>query len=139
MRAKKFLQQVEKLDKMIENKMAEKALWEAVAMGITPQTGGERVQSSGSQHRMADAIEKYIDIEKEIKERMEERKAIIAVIEQLDAVEYDILHKVYVLHRELMDVAEDRGRSYSWITTMHGAALAKVQIILDGKGNEKEV
>lgn len=139
MRAKEYLQKIEKLDRMIENKMAEKAKWEAIANGITPQTGGERVQTSGSQQRMADAIEKYIDFEKEIKEKIEERKAIISVIEQLDAVEYDILHKIYVLHFELADVAEDRGRSYSWITTMHGVALAKVQTILDSKENGKAV
>jgi DNA-directed RNA polymerase specialized sigma subunit len=134
-KAKDFLQQLKKLDKLIENKLIEKEQWKAIATGTTAQMGGERVQSSGSKQRMADAIDKYIDIEKEIDDCIDNlidaKKGVISVIEQLNATEYDLLHKVYVQGVTLFDVAEMCGKTYSWVTTIHGRALKKVENILD--------
>lgn len=135
MDAKQFLRQLKKLDKMIENKLAEKARWKAIATGTTAQMGGEKVQSSGSQQKMADAVCRYVDIEKEIDEQIDNlidtRQDVISVIERLNTTEYDILHKMYVQYLSLYDVADIYNKSYSWATTVHGRALKNVQAILD--------
>lgn len=135
MDAKQFLRQLKKLDKMIENKLAEKARWKAIATGTTAQMGGEKVQSSGSQQKMADAVCRYVDIEKEIDEQIDilidTRQDVISVIEKLKTTEYDILHKMYVQYMSLYDVADIYNKSYSWATTVHGRALKNVQAILD--------
>lgn len=135
MDAKQFLRQLKKLDKMIENKLAEKARWKAIATGTTAQIGGEKVQSSGSQQKMADAVCRYVDIEKEIDEQIDNlidtRQDVISVIEKLNTTEYDILHKMYVQYLSLYDVADIYNKSYSWATTVHGRALKNVQAILD--------
>lgn len=141
MDAKQFLRQLKKLDKMIENKLAEKARWKAIATGTTAQMGGEKVQSSGSQQKMADAVCRYVDIEKEIDEQIDilidTRQDVISVIEKLKTTEYDILHKMYVQYMSLYDVADIYNKSYSWATTVHGRALKNVQAILDQrKGKE---
>ncbi len=141
MDAKQFLRQLKKLDKMIENKLAEKARWKAIATGTTAQMGGEKVQSSGSQQKMADAVCRYVDIEKEIDEQIDNlidtRQDVISVIEKLNTTEYDILHKMYVQYLSLYDVADIYNKSYSWATTVHGKALKNVQAILDQrKGKE---
>lgn len=141
MDAKQFLRQLKKLDKMIENKLAEKARWKAIATGTTAQMGGEKVQSSGSQQKMADAVCRYVDIEKEIDEQIDilidTRQDVINVIERLNTTEYDILHKMYVQYMSLYDVADIYNKSYSWATTVHGRALKNVQAILDQrKGKE---
>lgn len=137
--AKSFLKQLKKLEMMITNKLIEKEQWRAMAVGITPQYGGERVQSSGSQQRMADAVCKYIDIGTEIDEAIDRlidaRMDVISVIEQLDAVEYDVLHKVYVQYLTLYEVADIYDRTYSNITTIHGKALKHVQCILENRKN----
>lgn len=137
MKAKAFLQQIVKLDKMIENKTFEVEQWKAIANGTTAQMGGERVQSSGSQQKMADAIVKYIELENEVANQIDilidTKKDVIRVIEQLDPIEYDILHKCYVQHFTLYEVAALYGNSYSWATTKHGNALKNVQRILDGR------
>lgn len=131
---KRFLNQIKKLDKLIENKLAEKEQWKLIASGTTIQLR-ERVQSSGSQQKMADAVVKYIDIESEINACIDslisKKKDVISVIEQLDATEYDILHKVYVQFFTLYDVADIYQKSYSWVTSIHGRALANVRKILD--------
>ena len=141
-KAKEFLRQLKKLDKMIENKLIEKEQWKAIATGTTAQIGGERVQTSGSQQRMADAVDKYIDIEKDIDEFIDKliyaKKDVFEVIEKLNATEYDILHKVYVQFRTLDDVADVYGKTYSWATTVHGRALKKVQRILDEREVERQ-
>lgn len=139
-RAKEYLLQLKKLNCLIHNKMIEKRQWFEIATGISPNMGGERVQSSGSQQKMANAMNRYIDIEKEIDATIDKlvdaKRDVISVIEQLDATEYDLLHKIYVQGRELQDVADDYSKSYSWVTTVHGQALKSVQSILDERGKD---
>ena len=133
--AKHFLLQLKKTDKLIKNKLIEKEQWKSIAMGTSAQMGGERVQSSGSQQKMADAVERYIDIEAEIDRYIDRlidtKKDVISVIEQLDATEYDLLHVVYVQYLTLEEFAEKYDRSYRWATSVHGRALQNVQRILD--------
>ena len=105
-----FLQQLKKLDKMIENKLIEREQWNSIALGTTSHSDGERVQSSGSQQKMADAIGRYIDIESEIDRCIDKliatKQDVINVIEQLNTTEYDLLHVVYVQYLTLEDFAE---------------------------------
>lgn len=136
MNAKDFLKQIKKLDKLIENKMIEVQQWKEIAQNTTASNpSADRVQSSSNPHRISDAIDRYIDLEKEINRYVDElvdtKKAVISVIEQLEALEYDILHKMYVQNFTLYDVADKYDRSYSWATTIHGHALKNVQKILD--------
>lgn len=137
MDAKKYLQQVSKLNKLIENKMIERAQWQAMATSTGTFSDGERVQSSGSQQKMADAVSKYVDIERELDECIDRyidaKNEVIHMIEQLPAAEYDVLHKIYIQEKTLADVADICDRAYSWVTMVHGRALKMVQNMLDGK------
>lgn len=139
MKAKDYLKQIEKLDTLIQNKLAEKARWKDIALGITTSTEGERVQSSGSQQKMADAINRCIDIEREIDSFVDSmvdlKKEIIQTIEQLNPTEYDVLHKRYIQNMTFDEVAEAKRKSKSWATTVHGRALQSVQRILDDREN----
>ncbi len=141
MRAKDFLQSALKIDKMIENKMYEKSQWVAIATSTTANCNGERVQSSGSKHKMADAVEKYMELEKEIDRYIDElvkkKNEIIKIIEQLPAVEYDLLHKIYIQGKTLYGFADENNKTYSSVTTLHGSALKKVQDILDRENRKK--
>lgn len=153
MKARVFLNEIRKLDTMIENKLAEKAHWRSMALNITPQPETvkingkmhimDKVQSSGNPHKMEDAIAKCIDLDAEIDrcidDLIEKKREIISVIERLSATEYDLLHKIYVQNQNLYDVADKYNRTYSWVTTIHGRALKNVQNILDemeGQRNE---
>lgn len=135
MNAKEFLLQLKKLDKMIENKLAEIMQWREIATGCTANMTGEKVESSHNPRSKEDAICKYMDLEAELKQDVEKlkaaRKEIIAVIEQLNATEYDILHKIYVQHFTLQEVATLYDRRYEWATTVQGRALKHVQNILN--------
>lgn len=135
MKAKAFLEQLAKLNKLIENKMIERQQWKSIAVGSGQGTDSERVQSSGNPQKMADAVARYIDIEREIDAAIDKyvnkRNHIISVIEQLPVTEYDLLHKVYVQGITIEEAAATFGKSYSWGTSKHGMALKMVQDILD--------
>ena len=135
MEAKQFLMQPKKIDVMITNKLLEKQQWKTIALGTTAQMGSERVQTSSSQQKMADAIGKYVDMEKEIDSMIDSlidtKRFVIKVIEKLDLIEYDVLHKRYIQNLTFDEIADRCDRTYSHITTIHGKALKNVQKILD--------
>lgn len=151
-KAKEFLGQIKKINVMIENKLAEVEHWKSVALGIVPsgtdvKINGvvqqmDKVQGSGSQQKMADAINKYVDLEAEINDDIDKlidtRKDIIETIELLEAEKYDLLHKVYVQGFTLDEVAAMYGFSYSWATTLHGRALKDVERILNEREKQHE-
>lgn len=149
MKAQEYLKQVEKLNVLINNKIAEKAQWKDIALGVT--SGGqsimievkgkkelhnmEKVQSSGSQSKLADAIARCIDIEAEIDRLVDKlidlKQEIIGTIELLNATEYDVLHKRYIQGMTFDEIGAVKKKSKSWATTVHGRALQSLQRVLD--------
>lgn len=141
MTAKEFLLQIKKLDKLIENKLVEIQQWKDIAANSTTNMTGEKVDTMPNPRRTEDAICKYLDLEAEAQKDFERfikaKNDVISVIEQLNATEYDFLHKVYVQDFTLQDVAIKYDMSYSWATTTHGIALKHVQKILNRREEEK--
>lgn len=131
MKAKEYLEQYAKLDAVIINKTIEAEQWEALATSITAQMDGERVQSSGNQQKMADAINRSVDIKAEVEALIRKKQEITETIEQLPIEEYKLLHKVYIQQKGMKAAQVEDNRSYSWVTTVHGKALSKLQDILD--------
>lgn len=141
MDAKEYLKQAERLDLRIKNKLIEQQQWRDIAMGITANMEGERVQSSGVKSKMADAVERCVDMEAEINSLIDilidTKKEVIQTIERLDsATEYNVLHMRYIQYMDLQEIADHYGKEYGWATTTHGRALKGVQKILDGKGSD---
>lgn len=136
MDARAFLKQVEKIDAKIRNKLIEQQQWRDIALCVTANTEGEKVQSSGAKSKMAEAIDRCVDMESEINALIDElidtKKTVIATIEQVDSpIEYDVLHKVYIQYMTFQEVADHFGKEYGWVTTTHGRAKKSVQDILD--------
>lgn len=131
---KEFLNQVKKLDLQIKNKLIEQQQWRDIALGITANMDGERVQSSGSKSKMSDAIEKCVDMEAEIDALIDKlidiKKEVVQTIEQLESpTEYNVLHMKYIQDKSLQEIADHYGKDYTWATTTHGRALKNVQEI----------
>lgn len=136
-KAQLYLERLDKLNAMIENKIAESAQWRDIALGVTASAEGERVQSSGSQQKMSDAIDRVVDIQTEINALVDTlvdtKTEIIGTIEQLSATEYDVIHKRYIQGMTFDEIGVGKGKSKSWATTVHGRALQSLNKILDGK------
>lgn len=136
-KAKKFLGQIDDLDCKITNKLAEIEQWKSIALGTTVQLS-ERVQTSGSKEKMADAVNRYLEIEKEINKYIDElvdkRMEVIKVIEQLKTKHYDILHKVYIQKLDYTKIADIYDKSYSNVTSLHGRALVELEKLIKRLG-----
>lgn len=131
-----YLERVEMLDAIITNKLIEQRQWMDVALGITANMGGDRVQSSGSQSKMADALNKCIDMEAEIDRAVDKlidkKREVTAVLEQMtNPTEYNIMHKRFIQYKSLQEIADEYGKDYDWVKTVNGRAIASVQRILD--------
>ena len=149
MEAKDYVKQPEIIDALIKNKQVEKAQWKDIALGVTSSGQSvlievkgkkelhnmEKVQSSGSQSKMADAITRCIDIEAEIDflvdKLIDTKLDIIKTIELLNPIEYDVLHKRYIQGMTFDEIGAAKKKTKSWATTVHGRALQSLQRILD--------
>ena len=139
-KAQLYLERVEKIDTIIENKLIEQRQWKDLALNITANMGGEKVQaSSKSSSPMADAVIKCISMETEIAEAVDrliaEKKEIVRTIEQIySPTEIKILHMRYIRYISLTDIAVELNKEYTWVTTTHGRALKSVQKLLESNG-----
>ena len=137
--AQAFLERVEMIDTIIEGKLIEQRQWKDLALNITANMGGEKVQtSSKTSSPMADAVIKCISMESEIAKAVDrlirEKEKVVQTIEKLySPMEYRILHMRYIRYISLTDIAEELNKEYSWVTTTHGRALKSVQKLLEGK------
>lgn len=139
--AQVYLEQVEKLDAKIKNKLIEKQQWKDIALGITANMDGERVQSSGGKNKMARAVDRCVDIEAEIDSLIEEligaKKEVIQTIEQLySPTEYNVLHMRYIQYKTLQEIADHYGRDYDWAKVTCKRACNHIQAI---RNKRKEV
>ncbi len=137
-KAQVFLERVERLDAIIQNKLIEKQQWKQIALGITANMEGERVQSSGAKDKMANAVERCVDIEVEIDRAVDNlvdtKKEVLQTIERLDSpTEYKLLHLRYVQYVPLKDIADMWGVEYTNVTTTHGRALKNVERLINEK------
>ncbi len=135
-KAQLFLERVEMIDTIIENKLIEQRQWKDLAVSITANMDGERVQQSKTISKMADAVINCVAMEAEIAEAVDkliaEKRKVTQTLERLDnPTWYRILHMRYVQYIKLKDIAIQLNKDYDWVTTTHGRALRSVQNILD--------
>lgn len=134
-KAREYMEHLQKLNALINNKLVESRQWRDIALRTTAEIRGERVQSSSNPQKMADAIHHYVDLEREtdalIDEYIDAKKERIAMIERLKHSEYDVLHKLYIQEMHPKEYAYKKGKSYSWVRQKKRCALENLQIILD--------
>ena len=139
MKAQEFLEQYKSQQTIIASCWEEYAMWQDIALSTTGCMEGERVQSSGSKQKMANAVISYTDIEADIKLRIAEAQAIqneiVRKIAMLKESEYYVLHGIYILGKQYKEVAASRNppKSTSWATSVHGNALIHLQQLLDAE------
>ena len=130
-----YLERIEMIDTIIENKLIEQRQWKELAMSISANMDGERVQTSKAVSKMADAVINAVAMEAEIADAVDkliaEKRKITQTLEKLDnPTWYRILHMRYVQYIKLKDIATQLNKDYDWVTTTHGRALRGVQNII---------
>lgn len=121
MDAREYLLQVKYMDRRIKNKLEEIEYWkdQAENPALAPFEA-EKVQSTRNISKTADLICKYVDLQQELQQDIEElaamRKQTIATLEQLPLNEYDVLYKLYIQYERyynMQAVADALEKSYS--------------------------
>lgn len=138
MDTKQYLSQVERLEKMIQNKLSEIYQLKTMACSVTVSNDNERVQTSSDKDRLGSTIVKIIDLEKEtdrlIDSFVDKRNHII---EQIDGIEdmnmYHVLSARYVGRKTFDDIAAEMNYSRMQVNRIHGNALLEFEKLY---GNE---
>lgn len=137
MKAIDYLRRIKNIDAMINADMEDLAELEAMATKTTAVMGGERVQSSGSQQKMADCVTKIADLKSKIADELVEllnlkREAREILCRVKDGECITLLHKRYFLFEKWEDIANDMNYHFKWVTGgLHGKALSQFQKELD--------
>ena len=134
--AKKYLEEIERYNSVIENKLAEIDQLKSLATIITTATSDAPVQSSGNNDRIgkivADIADKEAELKRLVDELVDERNERIKIIEQLeDRLQYTVLYKRYMKLMKIEDIAEEQHYSSRWILKVHSKGLNNIQNILN--------
>ena len=111
MTTKSYLSQIERLDRMIQNKLSEIYQLKTMACSVTVSNDGDRVQNSGDKDRMGTTVAKIVDLERETDELVdsfvEKRKRIVEQIDSIDNIDYyNVLSMRYVSRDTFESISE---------------------------------
>ena len=132
MTTKSYLGQIERLDRMIQNKLSEIYQLKTMACSVTVSNDGERIQNSGDKDRMGSAVAKIVDFERETDELVDSfvRKRN-RIIEQIDSIEnldfYHVLSMRYVARDTFETISVKTNWSIRKIFSLHGKALLEFE------------
>lgn len=137
MNAETFLEQYGDIKAKIKRKLKLKEKCEAQAENITSHLTPDKVQSSGSLQKVAEAVEEALDLEKEIKELLilknKVRKEIEGVVNQISGKMGEALYEKYLILTPEEEIAKLIDRSEDRVSKLIKEGKEEVQRILDGK------
>lgn len=133
MTAKEYLLQIVYLDSRIEANREKVQRLKESAEGTTSNLSPNKVQTSTSKQKMADAVINYSDLENTIQADEEKKQGIIDTISLLNPYESTVLYKRYVEDKSLWVIAREMSRSYSLVTKLHSTGVKNIQKIINEK------
>lgn len=134
--AKKYLEEIERYNSVIENKLAEIDQLKSLATSITTATSDTPVQSSGNNDRIgkivADIVDKENELQKITDKLVDEKNERVQIIEQLeDRLQYTVLHKHYIQLKKFYEIADEENYTYDYIMKKHAAGIKKIEKLLN--------
>ena len=129
---KQYLSRYKKLDNEIDRKLEECQKWHDKAEKITPTISDMPKSNSGS-NKIESAVERIIDLENELNEKIDCLVALRRNIESdISSVEDDTLRTLleyrYIDGMTWEEVAVKMNFNYRWVLRLHGRALTKLAI-----------
>lgn len=108
---KEYLGQIDRLEKMIQNKLSEIYQLKTMVCSVTVSNDGERVQTSSDKDRLGSTVAKIVDLEKEtdvlIDKYVDLKKEICIKIGMLKSEKYrEILYGKYIKGESIYGIAE---------------------------------
>lgn len=127
-----YLSQIRKLDKMINNRLAEIDDLRSLAENVSSrQIVSDLVQSSGKQDKLEKIIVKIIDAENEVDalvdRYVDKRKEIMDRIESMEYRHYDILYMRFIDGYTFSVIAEEMAASERQVYRWFEKAIAEFE------------
>lgn len=128
MTTKEYLNQISRLNRMINNKLVEIQQLRDLALGISSISTGERVQSTPDFDKIGSKMAKIDEFEKNLDETIDKyvdlKNRIIGQIESMeDEITYNILFSRYIEKKQFELIAIEMEYSWRQIIRLHGKAL----------------
>lgn len=132
MTTKQYLNQIHRIDQIINNKLSEIYQLKNMVCSISVSTDSDRVQTSSDKDRLGNAIAKIVDLENEVNECIDEfaekRRKIISQIDSIESqMQYQVLFSRYIERKTFEKIADDNDYSVRQILRIHGEALAQFE------------
>ena len=132
MDTKTYLQQISRLDRMINNKLSEISQLRELAMSVSAVKNEERVQNTQNFDKIGTAYCKIEEMEEKLDKLIDEyvdKKNLI--ISQIDGIEnetyYEILFARYIEKKTFEKIADEMTYSFRNVTRLHGRALQEFE------------
>ena len=132
METRDYLNQINRYDRMIQNKFLEIAQFRALTRSISSVACKERVQSSSEFDKIGNSIAKLNAMEESLADMIDEyiRKKDV-IVSQIDGIEneehYSLLFSRYVEKKTFEKIAYEMNYSFRHITRLHGRALKEFE------------
>ena len=133
MKAKEYLQKITFLDSKIESNKERIKRYKESAENKTSNLSPNKVQTSTSKQKMADAVCSYSDLERLIEADEKKKQEIIDTIGLLNPQQSTVLYKCYVDNKTLWEISKEMYCSYSWVSKRHSWGIKNIQKILDSR------
>lgn len=127
------LEQVKKLDQLIDAKIAERDRLIALATNISPSPmDGMPFSNTGTvSQKIENAVINLIMLEQELEKIIDKyvdtKREIVRMLEKLPALEYGVLHRYYIQYMTWQEVAEDMGYSMVQVWRIKKNGLKRLQ------------
>ncbi len=133
MTTKDYLNQINRLNRMINNKISEISQLRELAYSVSSIKNEEKVQTSLKPDSIGCTIAKLEEMEKDIDRTIDEyRDKKCKIISQIDGMEdenyYNILFSRYIEKKSFELIATEMSFSYRNITRLHGKALKAFEL-----------
>lgn len=130
-----WLEQVKKLDELIEAKQAEKdQLW-ALITRTTSNNDGMPHAVGGVSDPIGNITPKLLALKDEldglIDQYIQHKETVLKTLQQLPPKEYGALHRHYIRYMKWEDVAEDMNKSYMTVMRWRKKGLKSLEMLLN--------
>ena len=134
MTTKQYLSQIRILDLKINQRIEEAKSLAEIAVGLrSPELKQDVVQTSHAADPVGDAMIRYLDVQKEIDNLIDQfvdlKHKIIGEIQDMTDPRYsELLYHRYVEYMSFVEIAEVMHYEYKYVCALHGRALKLFKI-----------
>ena len=136
MNVQEWLEQVKKLDELINAKLAERQRLIEIATDISAKPidgmphSNTGVVSQKMQNAVINLIELEHQIDKLIDKYVDHKQEVVKVLEKLPVKEYAVMHRYYIRYMTLEQVAEDMGYSVRQVLRIKKNSLQNLENVI---------